>query len=280
MNGFDRTPEGEEMIALLKRAAPKQPDSRAAAQRVMRRINGPERRGWLGYLAAAGALAAAAAIAVVVLFPPRMDAPESWPQPVLTPNLHAGVPLEGLSVGVREVKGDWLTLDVGLSRGLRVGDSLRSGDVVARVTAAGIFTSLARLEQGKVARGDRLVAPLTDAVRREQRYELVGGDPGALYDFGAVVEAMPRHEARLRGIADGKALVVVETIEAIWRPSGVEVSLAGGLGLKRGDVILNCNGLPAGDLAQFTAALELSRRGGQVKLRVLRGTSELELARR
>lgn len=278
MNGFDRTPEGEEIIALLKRAAPPRPDSRAAAQRVMQRVRAPERKGWMGYLVSAGVMAAAAAIAVVVFFPPRVETPDNGPAPAGTPAAPVEAPAEGISVGVRSVEGDVLALDCGLSRGLRVGDVLRSGDAVARVTAAGIFTSQARLENGKAVRGGRFTAAWTDAMKREQRFELIGGDPGALYDFGAVLEVMPRQEARLRGIADGRALAVVETIDAILRSRGVETSMAGALGLKKGDVVLSCNGLPAGDLAQFTNALEFSRRSGQVKLRVLRGTAELELA--
>lgn len=114
-------------------------------------------------------------------------------------------------------------------------------------------------------------------MRREQRFEFIGGDPGALYDFGAVLEPLPRHEAKQRGFSDGRALIVLETISAILRDRGVETSLAGALGLQIGDVIVSCNGLPVSELPQFTNALELSRRGGQLKLRVLRGSSELEL---
>jgi hypothetical protein len=74
MNGFDRTPEGEEIIALLKRAAPPRPDASAHAARVLQRVRLPARKGWLGYLVTAGALAAAAAVAVIVFFPPSVDA--------------------------------------------------------------------------------------------------------------------------------------------------------------------------------------------------------------
>lgn len=280
MNGFDRTPEGEEIIALLKRAAPPRPDARANAARVLQRVRAPERKGWLGYLVTAGALAAAAAVAVIVLFPPRIEAPDTTPDRVEAPTVAALAPTDGIVLRVREVSGDVLTLDSGLSRGLRNGDELRSGECVARVTATGIFTATAKLEKGKATRGDRLVAPLTEAMKREQRFEFVGGDPGALYDFGAVLEPLPRHDAKLRGFSDGRALVVVESISSILRSRGVETSLAGALGLQKGDAILSCNGLPVSDLPQLINALELSRRGGQLKLRVLRGTTELELSNR
>jgi hypothetical protein len=179
---------------------------------------------------------------------------------------------------MRAIDGELLTLDTGLLRGLRVGDELRAGQTVARVSAVGIFSAQARLEKGKAARGDRLVTPLTEAIRREQRFEFIGGDPGALYDFGAVIEALPPQEARVRGISNGRALVVVESIAAILRAQGVETSLAGNLGLQTGDVILSCNGLPVEDIAQFVNALEMSRRGGTLKIEVLRGTKEVELA--
>jgi hypothetical protein len=287
MNGFDRTPEGEEIIALLKRAAPPRPDSRAAAQRVMQRVRAPERKGWMGYLVSASALAAAAAVALIVLFPPAVDAPGSAPAPA--PALASGADAvdDGISVHVRSVtplpSGDAveLLLDAGLARGLRAGDELRFKGTVIRIAAVGIFTARAIVDAGKApARGERLTSKLTEAMRREQRFEFIGGDPGALYDFGAVLEPLPRHEAKLRGFSDGRALVVIETISAILRDRGVETSLAGAVGLQKGDVILSCNGLPAGDLPQFTSALELSRRGGQLKLRVLRGSSELELIKR
>ncbi len=275
MNGFDRTPEGEELIAMLKRAAPPRPDARAQAARVLQRVRTPESRGWLGYLVTAGALAAAAAVTVIVFFPPRVDAPDSGPGTAAT---KVEVAAEGISVGVRAVDGEMLTLDAGLSRGLRVGDELRAGETVARISAVGIFSAQALLEKGEAARGDKLNAPLTDSIRREQRFEFIGGDPGALYDFGAVLEALPPQEARLRGISDGKALVVLESLGAILREKGVEPSLAGQLGLQQGDVVLACNGLLVGDMAQFVNALETSRRSGTIKLKVLRGTKEVELA--
>lgn len=278
MNGFDHTPEGEEIIALLKRAAPPRPDARAHAARVLQRVRTPERKGWLGYLVSAGALAAAAAVAVILFFPPRVDAPDGGPAPAGTPAAPVEIAKDGINVGVRAVEGDLLTLDAGLSRGLRVGDELGLGETRARITAAGIFSAQARLEKGKAARGDRLVASLTEAIRREQRFEFIGGDPGALYDFGAVLEALPPQEARLRGISDGKALVVHETIGAILREKSVETSLAGQLGLQKGDVLLACNGLPTGDIAQFVNALEISRRGAALKIKVLRGTKEVELS--
>ncbi len=278
MNGFDRTPEGQEIIALLKRAAPAWPDAKANAARVMQRVRKPARVHWLGYLVSTGLVAAAAAVAVVVFFPPRIEAPDSAPLPAQSPAAKVEIVVEGISVGVRAMNGAELTLDAGLARGLRVGDELRAGETSARITAVGIFSAQARLEKGKAARGDRLVAPFTEAIRREQRFEFIGGDPGALYDFGAVLEALPPQEARLRGISDGRALVVLETIGAILRSQGVEISLAGQLGLQKGDVVLTCNGLPASDVARFVDALELSRRGGALKLTVLRGTQAIELA--
>ena len=280
MNGFDRTPEGEDIVALLKRAAPPRPDARAHAAQVLQRLRKPEGRGWVGYFVTVGALAAAAAVAVIVFFPPRIETPDTSPNRVEAPFVASLAPADGLVLRVREVTGDVLTLDSGLSRGLRNGDEIRSGECTARITAVGIFSAVAKLENGKAARGDRLVATITEAMRREQRYEFIGGDPGALYDFGAVLEPLPRHEAKLRGFSDGRALVVVETINSILRSRGVETSLTGALGLSKGDVILSCNGLPVGDLLQFTSALELSRRGGQMKLRVLRGVSEIELSTR
>jgi PDZ domain len=280
MNGFDRTPEGEEIIALLKRAAPPRRDARAQAARVLQRMRAPERRGWMGYLFTAGALAAAAAVAVILFFPPRIEAPGTTPQDVEAPSAASPAPGDGLVLRVREVSGDVLTLDSGLSRGLRTGDELRSGECIARVTATGIFTAVAKLEKGKAVRGDRLIAPLTEAMKRGQRFEFIGGDPGALYDFGAVLEPLPRHDAKIHGFSDGRALVVVETINSILRSRGTETSMAGTMGLQKGDVILSCNGLPVSDLQQFTSALELSRRGGAVKVRVVRGTSDLELTTR
>jgi hypothetical protein len=279
MNGFDRTPEGEELIAMLRRAAPPRADAKANAARALQRVRPQARVHWLGWVASAGLVAAAAAVAVIVLFPPSVDAPDSGPAPKTgTPAARVEVPKEGISVGVRAVNGAELTLDAGLTRGLRVGDELSAGESHARITAVGIFQSLARVEAGKPARGDKMLVPLSEAIKREQRYDFIGGDPGALYDFGAVLEALPPQEARVRGISNGRALVVVETIGAILRDKGVETSLAGQLGLQKGDVVIACNGLPASDIAQFVSALDMSRRGGAFKLRVLRGTNQLDLS--
>lgn len=284
IDGFDRSEEGQALAALLRHHAPPRPDARAAAARVLNRLQSPRQESRLLRLLPLGLAAAAAAVAAVVYFAPPTQPPPSLPVPApaaLAPAVKAELVAE-LAVGVRSVQGDLLVLDTGLTRGLRAGDCLAAGASRVRVTAVGIFHARALLEAGPAPRrGDRLAAEAdTEPMKRARRFELVGGDPGALFDFGAVVEPLSPVEARQSGVADGRALMVIETFSSLLRGESVEPTLAGRAGLKPGDVILSCNGAGASSLGDFTQALELTRRSGLLKLRILRGMSELELQAR
>ncbi|KAA0211226.1 PDZ domain-containing protein [bacterium] len=280
-DGFDRSDEGQSVAALLRRHAPPRPDARAAASRVLSRVQRPVRETRLLRLLPFGLAAAAAAVAAVVYFAPPTQPPPSSPAPspaALAPAEKVELAAE-LVVGVRSVGEGLLVLDAGLTRGLRVGDILAAGASRVRVTAVGIFHARALVEGGPaLRRGDRLAAEAdTEPMKRARRFELVGGDPGALFEFGAVVEPLSPVEARQYGVADGRALMVIETFSSLLRGESVEPTLAGRAGLKPGDVILSCNGVGASSLGDFTQALELTRRSGLLRLRVLRGMGEVEL---
>ncbi len=286
--GFDATPHGEEMIALLRRHAPPRCDAKAASLRVMQRLDArPQRTHVLAWLAPLGLAAAACAVVAVMVFAPVDDRPQT-PAPSVAAHETPGelspfnaVPAGAVvSVRVRSVSGEVITLDAGLTRGLRTGDLLQSGQSQVRVTAAGIFVSHGRVESGSPPqRGERFwVEALTPAMRRMQQFEFVGGDAGALYDFGAVFESLPLPEARRRGLASGRALVVVETIGSLLRGEVVEPSLAGRLGLQAQDVLLQVNGQSIENLNELLLTLEQSRQNGALRFRVLRGAQEVELA--
>jgi membrane-associated protease RseP (regulator of RpoE activity) len=110
----------------------------------------------------------------------------------------------------------------------------------------------------------------------------MGGDPAGFFSFGAVLDALPVVEARMLGIADGRALRVAETIPAVLRDfdAAPEPTLAARLGLRAGDVLVSVNGYLVADLHQLTNALEWSRRSGEIQATVIRGSRTLELSTR
>ncbi|MBE7492535.1 MAG: PDZ domain-containing protein [Planctomycetes bacterium] len=287
--GFDRTPEGEAMAALLRRYAPPPSSSaRGAAEvlgRLRRRPAGRRVALWRWLVPATGA-AAAVLVVVLAAWPDDSRGPAPVPAPAVTPaaqdtpTVQRGAPQPALSARLRGTSGNGWRLDAGLKDGLRVGDRLRGpGGTVAEVVAAGIFDSRVRVS-GEAARGQLFfVQDLTPAQERAARLATLGGDAGALLDFGAVFDPMPMSEARLAGLADGRALVVTEVIASVLRDfeGQPEPTLAARLGLRAGDVVLAVNGMPVRDLAGLYAALEYTR-GGRVSVAVLRGSATLELS--
>lgn len=284
--GFDRTPEGEALAGLLRRHAPPASNPALGAAAVLGRLQ-QQRTGRFNlvrWLAPAAGLAAAALIVLVAMLPDETRAPMPVEAPVqpsaVTPPVQRGPAPAALTARLRGPSGNGWRLDAGLKDGLRVGDRLtgRSG-LSAVVVAAGIFDCRVRVD-GLASRGAEFVVESPNERQlRAARLSEHGGDPGALYDLGAIFDAMPMREARLAGLADGRALQVSEVISAILRDFEGEPqpSLAARLGLRAGDVVVSVNGMQVRDLAGLYAALDYSR-SGAVSMTVLRGSATLELS--
>jgi hypothetical protein len=280
--GFDRTPEGQAVATLLKRHAPPPPDVDRAREAVLARLAPPQGRiHYLTWVASAAGAAAAVMIAFVLLSqdPPRTTLP-STDAPVQP--MQRGSADPRLVAVVRGPAGEGWRIDAGLKDGLRVGDQLFSAGGEYVVTAVGIFDARVK---GSVAptRGDRLSRALDNpALRRAAALEVIGGDPGGLYDFGAVFEVLPVMQAREHGFSDGRGLRVVETIAAVLRDfeAEPEPTLASRLGLLEGDIMVQVNGYPASDLNQLAEALEWSRKSRDVQATIIRGGRTIDLSSR
>jgi len=284
--GFDRTPQGQAMAQLLRRHAPPDSDAHAGAKAVMERVAGRGRRiNLMRWLVPAATAAAAALIVLVIALPDNTRAPApptETPRAAPAAAVSRGVPATALVTRLRgPLAGGW-RLDAGLQDGLRVGDRLQGAEgAVAIVTAAGIFDSRVRVE-GAASRGSAFMA-IGDsaAMRRAARLGHLGGDPGAFLHLGAVFDYAPYAEARMMGLADGRALRAAEVIPAILRDFAgePEISLAARMGLQRGDVIEAANGLPVRDLGELAAALDAGL-GGRMSVTVMRIGQRLELVAR
>ena len=235
--GFDQTPEGLELIALLQKHAPPAPDSRRGAEAVLQRLRTPQTapRGNLLFLRWAGPLVGAAAvvaIAFVVLnsspnsdhtnAPPTVAEKETPAPAVSQVVIRHDRSWPEIEAVVRGQSADGLLIDAGLKDGLRVGDVLQGPrGVQARVSAVGVFEARVSVTGGKALPGTEFRARVTsDAQKRAASFSDFGGDPGAFFEFGAVVSAMPLGEARMLGISDGAALRVDETIPALMKDAG------------------------------------------------------------
>lgn len=289
-DGYDHTPEGQQAIELLRRHAPAPPDVVAGARSVMLRLSSgrdiPGADGRLHFLAIAGPIAAALAAGVVIalfIMAPAPDVPTNNPGTDAGPLAAASQPApEMRSCTVRTRDGSTVILDRGLTAGLRTNDVFTgAGGARVRISAMGIFFSQALVEAGSPQPGGRLECEATPAMLRAQ--SAAGGfDPGALYEFGAVLAEMPAPEARRLGFAGGRALAVREVITALLRmptDNQAQATLAGRLGLQAGDVLLACNGYSIANVSDFTRALDSSRRV-PVTLLVLRNGKEVELVTR
>lgn len=286
--GFDRTPEGEAVVSLLRRHAPPQTNAALGAAAVLGRLQQQraERFNLMRWIAPAAGIAAAVLIVLVATLPDETRAPMPVNQPVqpvaAPPVVERGPIPPALTARLRGPSGNGWRLDAGLKDGLRVGDTLAgAGGTSAQVVAVGIFDSRVRVN-GVAARGQEFfIESLTATQQRAARMSELGGDPGALFDLGAVFDPMPMREARLAGLADGRALQVSEVISAILRDFEAEPqpSLAAKLGLRAGDVVVSVNGMQVRDFAGLYAALDYSR-GGAVSMIVLRGSATLELSAR
>lgn len=276
--GFDRTPEGEAMIALLRRHAPPPPDSELVRAAVLSRL--PQSR-VIPLRWAASAVGAAAALLIVVMLFTRDAAPPEPSVPTTSPAA-IGDSLRRLVAVVRGPSGEGWRIDAGLQDGLRVGDKLTGPRGEYTVAAAGIFDS--RVSGASApARGEKLHRPQDQpAMRRAAALTAMGGDPGGYYSFGAVFDAVPVVEARMLGIADGRALRVAETIPAVLREfdAAPEPTLAARLGLRAGDVLVSINGYTVSDLHQLANALEWSRSSNHAQATVIRAGRPIELATR
>ena len=301
-SGFDQTPEGRELIALLAKHAPPQPDSRAGAQAVMARLRAaetPAPRGrlftmrWLVPLVGA---AAAVAIAFVVLStPPNQTTPNTPPlvsdkdDPAPDTDRRAVVIRHDRAwpeiVGtVRNENAEGVTIDAGLKDGLRVGDTLDGPqNTRVRVIAVGVFESRVSVSGGTLVPGTELRARVTtDAQKRAAQFADFGGDPGAFYQFGALVSALPLSEARMLGISDGAALRVDETIPALLKDAGgaPQSTIAAQLDLRTGDVIVEVNGTNVRNENEFAKALGWSLDPRMLSIRVLRNGKQTDLTLR
>ncbi|MBX3475531.1 MAG: PDZ domain-containing protein [Planctomycetes bacterium] len=285
--GFDRTPQGEALATLLRRHAPPASSAAIGAAAVLGRLQQQRRAQRLGlmrWLAPAAGVAAAILIVLVATLPDEARAPAPQPGvPALAtpePQPVPQSPQAVLTARLRGTSGNGWRLDAGLKDGLRVGDKLvgKSG-ATAEVVAAGIFDSRVRVD-GPAARGAEFamtgVPPRVDRALRMVEY---GGDPGALLDLGAILDTMPMREARLVGLADGRAVQVQEVIPAVLRDFAGEPqsTLAARLGLRAGDVVVAVNGMQVRDVAGMANALEYSR-GGNTSVTVIRGSATLELS--
>ncbi|MCC6575274.1 MAG: PDZ domain-containing protein [Planctomycetes bacterium] len=286
-DGYDRTPEGEQVIALLRRLAPPSPDSTAGARAVMSRLRSsrdvPNAAGRLHFLKIAGPVAAVLAASIVIalfIMTPRHDPIDTFPYVGnRTPASQPAAPMQFFTV--RASDGNRVVLDSGLTTGLRNGDLLTgAGGASVRVTAVGIFFAHGIIESGAPVAGQRLGCEATPAMFAATKALEIGGDPGALFDFGAVLRNLPPQQARARGLMGGKGLMVVEVVPAISREIGnpkAEVTTAGQLGLQQDDLILSVNGFTVSDLSDLTKALEATRRGGALRMLILRNQKEVQL---
>lgn len=285
---FALSAEDADTAALLARHAPPPADTDRGVEAVMARLPQAVRRSPQGrLLRLASPLAAAAVIACAVLLAlwPNGDPATSPPNTPSAAENPAAQPREQTVAHfrVREISGERVILDGGLADGLRVGDRLVGphGEALT-VAEVGVFFARARPEEPSLApaRGARVaVESGSSALLRAQDKTSAGGDPGAFFAFGAVFDPLPPQRARELGLADGRAIVVVETIGALAesRTSEPKATPAALLGLQEGDVLLDLNGLPVRDFAEFVQALEMCRRAPRWSLRILRGSRELTL---
>jgi hypothetical protein len=278
---FDRTPQGQEMVALLRRHAPPPPNLQAGRESVLARLPAGRMRSihWLG-----GAAGAAAAVMIAFVLINR-DLPKVEDNGVTIERTAPAAPLRAampeLVAVVRGPSADGWRIDAGLKDGLRVGDRLAGKQGDYTVVAAGIFDS--RVTGPALLRGERLSRPIDNAAMgRAASMASLGGDPGGFYEFGAVFEAMPVADARRLGISNGRALRVAETISAVLLDfeAQPQPTLAARIGLRAGDVIVQANGYSIADLNQLANALEWSRRSAMLQMTVIRNGRALELQTR
>jgi membrane-associated protease RseP (regulator of RpoE activity) len=280
--GFDHTPEGEATVALLRRHAPPPPDVEHGRDAVLGRL--PQGRvRYLNWAGAAVGAAAAVLIGFVLLSqePPTNTTPAPTPDLAVAPGPRSSAEPQLVAV-VRGASADGWRVDAGLKDGLRVGDRLHGEHGEYTVAAAGIFDARVKGD-AEPAKGERLTRALDNAaLRRASTLASVGGDPGGFFDFGAVFEVMPVAEARSTGIADGRALRVVETIAGVLRDfdSAPQSTLASKLGLREGDLMVQVNGYEVPDLNKLAAALEWSRKSRVVQATVIRNGRTIELTTR
>lgn len=283
-NGYDETPQGQQLISLLRRHAPPVPDVARARAAILQSL--PEGRlvalRWAGSAVAA---AAAVMIAVVLLQSPPEPVPmappatESAPAPMAASR---GPAAPRLVAVVRGPSAQGWRIDAGLKDGLRVGDRLEGAGGIYTVSAVGIFDSRVHGDHAPT-RGEKLSREInTPALLHARSFEALGGDPGAFLDLGAIFEALPTLQARVLGISDGRALVVTEVIRLVLRDfdGQPQATLAANLGLRAGDVLAGVNGFAVSDLNQLAGALEWTRRSGKLQATVIRDGRTLELQTR
>lgn len=295
--GFDQTGEGREVIALLQKHAPQVPDSKAASRAVLARLQANQQTqpaGKLLVLRWAGPLiAAAAAVAVAfVLFstPPAQTNSDTPPaiadKPAPAPDrgplvIRTDRQWPEIVAVVRYISADGVLIDAGLKDGLRVGDTLEGPQgVQARVTSVGVFDARVSLSGGKPARGDELRARVsTEAQKRAASFAGFGGDPGAFFEFGALVSALPLSEARMLGVSDGAVLRVDESIPALLKGADTapQPTLASQLDLRAGDVIVEVNGAHVRNEDELARALGWSLDPRLLNVRVIRNGKQLDL---
>jgi hypothetical protein len=297
---YDSTPQGRETIALLQRHAPAPPDAVAESRRILQELPEPPGRILVVRWAATGvATAAAVMLALVLVLPdPQPVAPDNiadteTPEPIEHPDdLTQHPPPEHgramvahmtpeLAAMVRGRSGvDGWRIDAGLTHGVRTGDVFMAGDGrELTVVAVGIFDARVHCDS-PLALGTRaLLRTDSPALLRARHYQPAGGDPGSLFDLGAVFEQLPMHEAHDLGLNSGRALWVVETIPAILRDhtTDPEPSLAARLGLQRGDIVLDVNGHDCSDLNTLIEALQWTRHSGMLDATVIRNGLNVEL---
>jgi hypothetical protein len=284
--GFDNSPEGQALVALLQKHAPPAIDSRAGSRAVLMRLQPQGRLHVLRWLGPATGAAAAVIVALFIFGPDRGTPVEPTigrlaPDPVPSAaEIRHDREFPEIVATVRGPSADGLLIDAGLKDGLRVGDELIGpGGVKARVTAAGIFEARISTDS-PISRGAEVRARVsTEAQKRAARFTDFGGDPGAFLEFGVLVSATPLNEARMLGLSDGAALRVDEAIGVTMKDAKAtpNATLASRLDLRAGDVIVEVNGASVRTVNEFAQALGWSLDPKRLTIRVLRGGKQLDL---
>lgn len=294
--GFDHTREGREVVALLQKHAPPPVNSRAGADAVLTRLKAAEPKGKLIPMRWLAPLVGAAAAVVVTLFiinggstpvqpenqnpPPVARVEEDTPR-VSQVDIRREQGFPEIVAFVRGSSGGGMLIDAGAKDGLRVGDTLRGASgVEVRVTAVGIFDARVSADKA-LSRGAELRAKAeSDAQQRAARFAELGGDPGAFYEFGALMTQMQPVDARTLGISEGTALRVDEVLSNLLRDGQVVQTLAGRTDLRAGDVIVEVNGAQVGSFSELAGALGWVRDPRMLHIRVLRNGRLVDLSLR
>ena len=297
--GYDEGEDVREVVDLLRASAPDwnlaQAESAACRASELRAIG--NRHGLLLWLKVSGAVAAGIALTLLLILPQS--------EAHVTPNDSTGNNTaneigrgsetgndalkpadEHFSATVsRILKNGEVLLDAGAKDGLRPGDALITSEgengTVARV---GVFFCVARVDGQALNVGERVVFREESVlINRARSSSRVGGDRHALLDFGAVFDPLDKARSRELGLGDSGGLSVADVTGSLIRnveTLAQEPTLAGRIGLRAGDVLLDVNGKQVTDIDSLAGALEWSRGSGILAITVLRNGTRVVLESR